>query len=219
MTALGCGWCTDTSEHIRCPEHGPDAPYVPTVALMPETLEPIRLRLPFVKPPITANEARHDAHWGGQAREKKVVAQAVMAVVRQARVPALERVAIELTWFAPDYGIRDPDGLAYPMGKAVIDALTPPRAAIPKGAPTKAGGRRKTALPAKIGAGIIPGDDARYVESVLYRIILADPDPRIELLLRPLPGMPPPPARKARRRSAVTSRRGTVRSSVTPLVP
>lgn len=198
MTLLDCGWCTDTAEHIRCDVHGPDAPYRPAVTILGENLEPIRLRLPFVRPPITANEARHAVHWGGQSTEKKRVAQAVMAVCRQARVPALERVAIEVTWFAPDFGVRDPDGLG-PMGKAIIDALTPARPAIPKGAPTAAGTPRKVAQPAKIGAGIIPDDHAGYVESVTYRILLGQPDPRIELLLRPLPGMPPPSARKAAR--------------------
>lgn len=198
MTLLDCGWCTDTSEHIRCNVHGPDAPYVPPVTILGEALEPIRLRLPFTVPPVTANEAR-SGHWGGQAREKKRVAQAVMAVVRQARVPALERIEFELIWYAPDFGTRDPDGLGV-MGKAVLDALTPPRPAIPKGAPTAAGTPRKKPQAAKIGVGIIPDDNAQYVESVTYRILLGQADPRIEMVLRPLPGMPPPsPARTARR--------------------
>lgn len=193
MTALDCGWCTDTTEHIRCTEHGPDAPYRPALVLG-EVPGPFRLRLPFVVPPITANDARRAAHWGGQAKEKKTVAHAVMAVVRQARVPMLERVEVELVWHAPDFGTRDPDGLGL-MAKACLDALTPPRPAIPAGAPTKAGGKRKKAQAAKIGAGIIPDDNARYVEAVTLRILLGQPDPHIALILRPLPGMPAPAPR------------------------
>jgi hypothetical protein len=158
----------------------------------------IVLRLPFTRPPVTANEARGSAaHWSAQNRAKREVAHAVAAVARQARVPRLDRVAITLTWYAPDYVERDCDGLG-PMLKATIDALTPPQDAIPKGAPTKAGTPRKQPKAAKLGAGILNGDHASIVESTTTRIVQGDPDPRIELTLRPLPALPPrPPRRRA----------------------
>jgi hypothetical protein len=156
----------------------------------------IVLRLPFTRPPVTANDARgHAAHWSSQNRAKREVARAVDAIVRQQRVPHLDRVAITLTWYAPDYLERDSDGL-YPMLKAVIDALTPPEAAIPKGAPTKSGKPRERAKAAKLGAGILDGDHAGIVESTTTRIVQGDPDPRIELALHPLPPLPPRPRRK-----------------------
>jgi hypothetical protein len=153
--------------------------------------DPVKLRLPFVRPPVTANEARNGAaHWRIQGREKRAVEAAVVAVVRQARVPHLDRVRIRLVWFAPDYVERDCDGL-YPMLKAVIDALTPPRPAIPRGAPTKAGPPRKTGMRAKLGAGIIAGDHAGIVVETATRIIQGSDDPRVELHLMPLPPLPP----------------------------
>lgn len=162
----------------------------------------IVLRLPFTRPPVTANEARggQAAHWSKQNRAKREVAHAVVTVVRQARVPHLDRVAITLTWYAPDHHERDCDGL-YPMLKAVIDALTPPQPAIPKGAPTKAGTPRKQPKAAKLGAGILDGDHAGIVESTTTRIVQGDADPRIELALHPLP------ATTARSSSRATSPR------------
>jgi hypothetical protein len=157
---------------------------------------PIVIRLPYTRPPVTANEARNGAaHWSGQNKAKRNVAEAVVALVRQHQVPQLARVAVTLTWYAPDYGTRDCDGL-YPMLKAVLDALTPPQDAIPKGAPTKAGTPRKTSKAAKLGAGIIPGDHASIVTSTTTAIVQGDPDPRIELTLQPLPAAPPRPARR-----------------------
>jgi hypothetical protein len=163
---------------------------------VPQPAEPIIIRLPFTRPPVTANEARGAAaHWTDQNTAKRTVAQAVLTLVRQARVPCLDRVAVTLTWYAPDYGTRDCDGL-YPMLKAVLDALTPPQAAIPKGVLTKSGTPRQRPKAAKLGAGIIPDDHAGIVESTTTRIIQADPDPRIELTLHPLPALPPRPRRR-----------------------
>ncbi|GAA0897829.1 hypothetical protein [Pseudonocardia zijingensis] len=149
----------------------------------------IVLRLPFTRPPITANEARSTAHWSNQNIAKRQVAHAVVAIVKHARIPHLDRVAITLTWYAPDHGTRDSDSL-YPMAKAVIDALTPPAPAIPKGAPTKAGTPRKRTKAAKLGAGILNDDHAGIVTSTTTAIVLGDPDPRIELALQPLPPAP-----------------------------
>lgn len=163
------------------------------------TASPFVLRLPFTVPPVTANEVRQ-AHWTIQARAKIEVAEAVVEAARAAGVPPLERVAITLVWFAPDNGVRDCDGL-YPMLKAAIDALTPARPAIPKGTPTRTGTPRKKAQAAKLGVGILPDDRAEIVESTTTRIVQADPDPRIELWLQPLPALPRPARRPSRRKA------------------
>lgn len=162
------------------------------------------IRLPYTAPPVTANEARNGkAHWRTQGKEKRSVEEATVAVVRAARVPHLDRVSVRLVWFAPDYIERDCDGL-YPMLKAVIDALTPPRPAIPKGALTRAGTRRKTAQRAKIGAGIIDKDHAGIVVETATRIVQGSDDPRIELWLQPLEPLPPRPV-KTRKRKTVAA--------------
>lgn len=193
--------CPPEADDIRCPQHGASGVYVAPVTLFPvEEIGPFVLRLPFTRPPLLVNEARSaSGHWG-EAAAKKIVAAAVVAVVVKARVPALERVTVSLTWHVAGWGIHDPDGLGT-MAKAAIDGLTPARSAVPRGAPTKSGGRRKKAQAAKLGAGIIPDDHARFVESVTLRIILGAVDPRIELRLDPLPGMtlPPPRARRGQR--------------------
>jgi hypothetical protein len=178
----------------------------------PAAGRPIVLRLPFTSPPVSANEARGAAaHWSAQTRAKRQVAQAVTAVVRQARVRRLDRVAVTLTWYAPDHGIRDCDGL-YVMLKAALDALTPPEPAIPKGTPTKSGKPRERAKAAKLGAGILDGDHAGIVESTTTRIVQADPDPRVELTLHPLPPAPAQP----KRRSGATRRPSRARHAPRP---
>lgn len=196
-----CGLCTDRHIDIRCRQHGALAPepYQPPL-WQPDTAAPIVLLLPFLEPPITANEARSGStHWAHQAEPKKRVAAAVLAVVRAAGVPKLERCSITLTWSLPDYRKQDPDGL-FVMIKAAIDALTPPTEAIPRGSLTKAGTARKKAQAAKIGASILRDDSARYVESTTCRILLGQPVQQIVLRLDPLPALViPPPAPRGRR--------------------
>ena len=156
---------------------------------------PIVIRLPYTSPPVSANQARSTAHWREQHRVKTAIAAAVVAAVRQAKTPTLQRVAVTLVWYAPDHKVRDCDGL-YPMLKAVLDALTPPRPAIPPGARTLAGTPRKKPQAAKLGAGIIPDDRAEYVASTTTAIVQGADDPRLELHLQPLPALP---ARKPKR--------------------
>lgn len=160
---------------------------------------PIVLRLPFTSPPVDANEARNGrANYHAQNRDKRTVAEAVVAVVRQARVPHLDRVMVHLVWHAPDYHVRDADGLG-PMLKAVQDALTPPKDAILKGTPTAKGTPRKFTQRAKLGAGIIADDRASIVPTSATTIELGSDDPRIELHLYPLPPLPPRPPTPRRR--------------------
>lgn len=166
------------------------------------------LRLPFARPPVTANEARNGtAHWRIQGKEKRTVEEAVVAVVQAAGIPHLDRCEIRLVWHAPGFIRRDCDGL-YPMLKAVQDALTPPRAAIPKGTPTKRGTPRKTGQRAKVGAGIIDDDHAGIVIEASCRIEQGSADPRVELHLTALPPLPvvvvPAPRSRPRRRPAKT---------------
>jgi hypothetical protein len=157
------------------------------------------IRLPFTEPPVSANDARR-GHWRGQWAAKITVEQAVATLVRAARVPVLERCAVELTWFVSDYGVRDDDGL-YVMLKACRDALTPPRPGVPAGTLTKAGTPRKTAQRAKVGAGIIPDDNARYVESSRTAIVLGHPDPRMELVIHAREALVIPDCKQRRKAS------------------
>lgn len=150
---------------------------------------PIVLRLPFDRPPILVNEGRN-GHWRARASSKQTVQAAVVAVIRHARVPQMDRMAVTITWHAPDYNVRDPDGLGE-MLKACLDSCTPSRPAIAKGTPTQAGTPRKKAQAAKLGAGIIPDDNAVHVASVTMAIVLGSDDPRVELRLDPLPALPP----------------------------
>lgn len=163
------------------------------------TAESWTIRLPFTEPPVSANDARR-GHWRSQWAAKIEVEQAVAVLVRAARVPKLDRCALELTWYAPDYRVRDDDGLAILL-KSVRDALTPPRPAVPAGTPTQAGTPRKKAQRAKIGAGIITDDSARYVESSRTAIVLGDPDPRIDLVIHAREALVVP-ERKQRRRAS-----------------
>lgn len=157
------------------------------------------IRLPFTEPPVSANDARR-GHWRSQWAAKIEVEQAVTVLVRAARIPKLDRCALELTWYVPDYRVRDDDGLAVLL-KAARDALTPSRPAVPAGAPTQSGTPRKKAQRAKLGAGIIPDDNARYVESSTTAIVLGDPDPRIELTIHAREALVVPD-RKQRRKAS-----------------
>lgn len=148
------------------------------------------IRLPYTAPPVTANDARSTLHYYRQNASKRQVAFATLAAVRSAGVPRLDRCAITLAWYAPDYGTRDCDGL-YPMLKACIDALTPARAAVAKGSPTKAGTPRKKAQAAKLGAGILADDNAEHVASTTTVIHLGSDDPRVELVIQQLEPLPP----------------------------
>ncbi|MDN5930794.1 MAG: hypothetical protein L0I24_06990, partial [Pseudonocardia sp.] len=130
---------------------------------------------------MSTNDARR-GHWRSQWSAKIEVEQAVAVLVRAARVPKLDRCALDLTWYVRDYRVRDDDGLSVLL-KSVRDALTPPRPAVPAGTPTQAGTPRKKAQRAKIGAGIIPDDSARYVASSTTAIVMGSDDPRIELTI------------------------------------
>lgn len=158
------------------------------------------LRLPFSEPPVSANDARRAGHWGAQASAKIQVGQAVATLVRQAGIPVLPRCAVELTWYVADYRTRDDDGL-FVMLKSARDALTPPRPAVPAGTPTQAGTPRRKAQRAKIGAGIITDDSARYIESSRTAIVLGDPDPRIELTIHAREALVVPDRRQRRKAS------------------
>ena len=151
----------------------------------PDAIGSIVWRLPFVVPPMTANEARdgHSGHWSNQAKAKKLVAEAVYTIAK-ANPPTLNtitRCRATLTWYAGDYGRRDCGALSVMM-KACLDALSPGRAAYV----TTRGGKRKT-VPATLGLGFIPDDSANVVVSETLAIVQGDRDPRIELRLDVLP--------------------------------
>lgn len=191
----GCGH-VDVAARSRCecaglvhppPPAPPPTPPIPAPAAVAhrDDAGAIVLVLPFTAPPVTANEARNGTKgWRQQAAAKREVAAAVMAALVERRVQPMARVRFTLTWYAPDRGTRDPDGL-FPMLKACIDACTPPRDPIPLSEPTKAGRERKRAHPGKAGVGIIADDHAGHVASCTTAIVLADPHPRIEFRIDP----------------------------------
>lgn len=151
--------CNCTKNRLKsCVRHNPNRiRRMPPITLEPAG--PLRLVLPFDRPPITANEARSKQHWRAQHAAKQRVHDTIAdAIEIQDALPVFARCAVELTWHAHDRGRRDPDSLA-PFLKACLDGL-------------------------KL-AGVIEDDHAGVVDYVAMRIKLASPPPR--MVLRVLP--------------------------------
>lgn len=115
-----------------------------------------RLALPFTRPVLTSNELRSRHHWATQRAAKRAVETAVWAVTKQYRVPRLEVCTIGVVWYPSNRRKRDADSL-FPMAKAAIDGLRL--------------------------AGVLLGDDARYVAGVLCWIGAVSRPARIELVI------------------------------------
>jgi crossover junction endodeoxyribonuclease RusA len=154
--------CSCTTSRLKtCPRHNPNRiRRMPPIRL--DAPEPVRLVLPFDRPPLTANEARagDTGHWGAQSRAKLRVHDAVADAVEVLPwLPTYQRCAVELTWHAPDRARRDPDGLG-PFLKACLDGLK--------------------------NAGVIEDDDASVIEYVAMRILLASHPARMVLRVIPV---------------------------------
>jgi hypothetical protein len=95
----------------------------------PETVQtgPARLpehwtiRLLYPKPPygLSMNDR---PHWAVKGKATKAVRTDVMYKVRQAKVPALERIRVDVTWMVTTRHHRDADNLA-PFLKAIYDGI------------------------------------------------------------------------------------------------
>ena len=78
-----------------------------------------RIRLPYVKPPLSLNARQH---WAARARETRRVRSDVRLLVRAAKVPELGRVRVQLEYTPRDARRRDTDNLVATL-KAVCDGV------------------------------------------------------------------------------------------------
>ena len=95
-------------------------------------------------------------HWRARNRHGQVIKDAAITMVRKAKVPALERVAITVEYQPPDRRRRDPDNISI-AGKYAIDGIT--------------------------AAGVLKGDDERHVASVTCQIGPTYPRGRLVLYI------------------------------------
>lgn len=79
------------------------------------------IRLHYPRPPkgLSANDR---THWRTKAASTKTIREEVFTKVRAAKVPALERIRVELIWYVTDRRRRDADNMA-PFAKAIYDGI------------------------------------------------------------------------------------------------
>lgn len=77
------------------------------------------LKFPFKRPPLTENQR---LHWSPKADLVKQVRASAWYAARSARIPALDRCTVTLTWFVRTNHRRDDDNVA-PTLKAMCDGL------------------------------------------------------------------------------------------------
>ena len=121
------------------------------------------LELPYTKPPLSLNA--RPPHWRVRHRITRNVRAEVALLARAARIPALQRIAVELHYVPRDRRRRDPINLA-PTAKVLEDGL--------------------------VDAGVVPDDTPQYVEPTPAVI---DPPTggtgRLYLVVRELPSATP----------------------------
>jgi len=105
------------------------------------------IRLHYPRPPkgLSANDR---VHWAQKHGATQTVRLEVMAKVRAAHIPALDRIRIELVWWVTDNRRRDVDN-TMPFAKAIYDGV-----AADKG----------------VSARIVDDDNPLFVEKVMPRI-------------------------------------------------
>lgn len=118
------------------------------------------IRLPWTKPPCSANDRDH---W--RAKAKKV------AEIRSAGAEAawdtflhgerFDHIRVGLLYVPRDRRRRDPDNLVVPLFKALVDGI--------------------------VDAGIVPDDTPRYVTREFPVIAEPDGDPRLVLRIEEVP--------------------------------
>lgn len=96
---------------------------------MPTTVQAGAMRLPdqwtirlhYARPPkgLSANDR---THWRAKANATAAIREEVMHLVRAAKIPACERIRVDLTWYVADRRRRDSDNLA-PLAKAIYDGI------------------------------------------------------------------------------------------------
>ena len=106
-------------------------------------------------PPLTLNEFKR-AHWTKQRRATHEVHYRTRKALQGTPVPALDRVRVTITQYAPNARRRDADGLGA-FAKDAIDALVKER--------------------------ILTDDNSKIVASTTYAIEVDRSNPRITLTL------------------------------------
>jgi crossover junction endodeoxyribonuclease RusA len=108
------------------------------------------IRLLYPRPPkgLSLNDR---SHWAVKAKSTEAVRLEVMTKVRALRIPALDRIRIDITWWVTDKRRRDVDN-TMPFAKAIYDGV-----AADKGT----------------SARIVDDDNPLFVEKVMPRIELA----------------------------------------------
>lgn len=120
------------------------------------------IRLPWTKPPASANDRDHWRVKAQKVAEIRDVARLLCwshIVLREppaAKVPA--RIAVGLTYVPRDKRRRDPDNLVVPLFKALVDGI--------------------------VDAGIVPDDTPEYVIRHMPVILPPDGDPRLVLTIQ-----------------------------------
>jgi len=79
------------------------------------------IRLEYTRPP-TGLSLNDRPHWATKSRNTAMVRNDVFVKVRAAKVPALERIAVFVTWYVFDGRTRDSDNPA-PLLKAIYDGI------------------------------------------------------------------------------------------------
>lgn len=93
-------------------------------------------------------------HWSERRRRNQAIKDAAIILARQAKIPPLSRVCVVAEYQPPDRRRRDPDNIMA-AAKSAIDGIA--------------------------AAGVLPGDDSRYVAEVTCRI--GEPFPKGRLVL------------------------------------
>lgn len=109
------------------------------------TVTDIRIDLPFLLPPLTANQR---LHWAKKAEITRDVRATVATLARHHKIPRAERITVTLHYRPQQNRRRDRHNL-YPTVKAAVDGL--------------------------VDAGIVPDDDTEHVstpEPVIHTAVL-----------------------------------------------
>lgn len=102
------------------------------------------IRLPYQRPPLSANQR---LHWAAKARLTREIRRDSALLIRAAGVPPCERVKVRVLWCVADRRRRDPSNVM-PTQKAVVDGL--------------------------VDAGVVPDDTPDFVVEEMPHIMLVE---------------------------------------------
>jgi crossover junction endodeoxyribonuclease RusA len=120
------------------------------------------IRLPWTKPPCSANDRDHWRVKAGKVAEIRAVARREAAAAFWFDgIPMFDHIRVGLLYVPRDRRRRDPDNLVVPLFKALVDGI--------------------------VDAGIVPDDTPRYVTREFPVIAEPDGDPRLVLTIEEVP--------------------------------